>query len=129
MPVLFLLNRFTIVFSILLLILNQMDRNMEKKQSSDKGRRDFIRNTSLAAAGFFIVPRHVLGRGHIAPSDKLRIAGIGVGGKGASDLTEFAKSPRAQIVALCDVDDREAAKIAQAFRQSNLLPRFPRDAG
>jgi hypothetical protein len=55
-------------------------------------RRSFIKNTSLAAAGFFIVPRHVLGRGFIAPSDKLNIAGIGVGGKGESDLKNLQKA-------------------------------------
>jgi len=49
-------------------------------------RRSFIRNTSLAASGFFIVPRHVLGRGFIPPSDKLNIAAIGVGGKGEVNL-------------------------------------------
>ena len=50
---------------------------MTAKSSS---RRDFIRRSSLAATGFFIVPRHVLGKGFIAPSDKLNIAGIGAGG-------------------------------------------------
>jgi hypothetical protein len=33
-------------------------------------RRNFLRNAALAAAGFYIVPRHVLGRGFTAPSDK-----------------------------------------------------------
>ena len=84
-------------------------------------RRKFIRNASIVGAGFFIVPRHVLGRGFIAPSDKLNIAGIGVGGKGTSDLAEFAKSPRVNIVALCDVDDRQAKKIEGKFSQSALL--------
>ena len=72
-----------------------------------KSRRDFLKNSSLAAAGFFIVPRHVLGRGFVAPSDKLTIAGIGAGGKGQSDLAEFAKSPNVNIAYLCDVDDRQ----------------------
>ena len=85
---------------------------MSKKNAS---RRKFIRNTSVAAAGFYIVPRHVLGRGYVAPSDKLRIAGIGVGGKGENDLAEFAKSPRVSIVALCDVDDRQAVKSRTSF--------------
>lgn len=56
------------------------------KPTANSSRRKFLRNASLAATGYFIVPRHVLGRGHIAPSDKLNIAGIGVGGKGAGDL-------------------------------------------
>jgi predicted dehydrogenase len=77
------------------------------KIKNDKTRRDFLKSSSLAAAGFFIVPRHVLGRGFVAPSDKLNIAGIGAGGKGESDLREFSKSPNANIAFLCDVDDRQ----------------------
>ena len=95
---------------------------MKKKQKNS--RRDFIRNTSLAATGFFIVPRHVLGRGYVAPSDKLRIAGIGVGGKGQSDLSEFAKSPKAQVVALCDVDDRQTAKSRTNFPNAKYYKDF-----
>ena len=80
---------------------------------SQLSRRKFLRNAAITSAGFFIIPRHVLGRGFIAPSDKLNIAGIGIGGKGTSDLAEFAKSPNVNIVALCDVDDRQA-KIGRA---------------
>jgi predicted dehydrogenase len=78
-------------------------------------RKDFIKNTGLATAGFFIIPRHVLGRGFIAPSDRLTIAGIGVGGKGQSDIANFFKSGKADIGFLCDVDDRRAAKSVAAF--------------
>jgi predicted dehydrogenase len=73
-------------------------------------RRNFIKKTAVAATGFFIVPRHVLGKGFIPPSDKLNIAGIGAGGKGENDLMEFAKSPNVNIVSLCDIDDKRAAK-------------------
>jgi len=86
-----------------------------KKNKPDMSRRKFIRNTSLAAGSFFIVPRHILGRGFIAPSDQLTIAGIGVGGKGNSDLREFSKSPKANIAILCDVDDRQAADSVKRF--------------
>lgn len=86
-----------------------------KKNKQDASRRAFIRNTSLAAGSFFIIPRHVLGRGFIAPSDQLTIAGIGVGGKGNSDLREFSKSPKANIAVLCDVDDRQAADSVKRF--------------
>ncbi|MFN8290520.1 MAG: Gfo/Idh/MocA family oxidoreductase [Chitinophagaceae bacterium] len=94
------------------------------KKGSSISRKDFIRTTALTGAGFFIVPRHVLGRGFIAPSDKLNIAGIGAGGKGASDLAEFAKSPKVNIVALCDVDDREAAKTREKFPKANYYHDF-----
>src|SRR3954464_12506976 len=87
-------------------------------------RRKFIRNTSLAATGFFIVPRHVLGRGFVAPSDKLNIAGIGAGGKGESDLNEFFKSGNANIYAMADVDDRQSAKSRERFPQAKYYKDY-----
>ena len=87
-------------------------------------RKNFVRNAAIVGAGFFIVPRHVLGRGFVAPSDKLNIAGIGVGGKGSSDLAEFAKSPYVNIVALCDVDDREAKKSREKFPKAPYYKDF-----
>ena len=80
----------------------------------------------MAAAGFFIVPSHVLGRGFIAPSDKLNIAAIGAGGKGESDLFEFSKSPNANIAYLCDVDDRQITKSVQRFPKQNDIKIFVR---
>lgn len=71
-------------------------------------RRKFIRDTSFGAAGFFIVPRHVLGKGFISPSDKLNIAAIGAGGKGIVNLTNSWNNGADNIFALCDVDDRQA---------------------
>ncbi len=98
---------------------------MKKNKHSNRSRRAFIRNSSLAAAGFFIVPRHVLGGpGYIAPSDKLNIAGIGAGGKGESDLFEFSKSPKANIVALCDVDDRQSKKSRERFPKARYYKDF-----
>jgi predicted dehydrogenase len=87
--------------------------NMENEQNAS--RRNFIKNASLAAAGFYIVPRHVLGRGYVAPSDKLNIAAIGAGGKGSDDINHFFASGKANIAVLCDVDDRQAAGSRQKF--------------
>ena len=72
----------------------------------NNSRRDFLKTSSLAAAGFFIVPRHVLGRGFIAPSDKLNIAGVGVGGRAETNLPKAYNNGSDNIAALCDVDDR-----------------------
>ncbi|HSZ84956.1 MAG TPA: Gfo/Idh/MocA family oxidoreductase [Puia sp.] len=88
---------------------------MKKKDQLNNSRRAFLRDSSLAAASFFIIPRHVLGRGFVAPSDKLNIAGIGAGGKGESDLAEFSKSPNANIIILCDVDDRQITASVKRF--------------
>jgi predicted dehydrogenase len=97
---------------------------MKNKKYFSASRRRFIRNTAIVGSGFFIVPRHVLGRGYTAPSDKLNIAGIGAGGKGESDLREFAKSPNVNIVAFCDVDDRQAVKSKQNFPKAKYYKDF-----
>ncbi|CAG5007015.1 Inositol 2-dehydrogenase/D-chiro-inositol 3-dehydrogenase [Dyadobacter sp. CECT 9275] len=71
----------------------------------DVTRRDFLQKSSAAALGsFFIVPRHVLGKGFRAPSDKLNIAGVGIGGKGFSDISNAWNNGAENVVALCDVD-------------------------
>jgi predicted dehydrogenase len=90
------------------------------EQKPDNSRRDFVRNTALAAAGFIILPRHVLGRGYVAPSDKIVVAGIGVGGKGQSDIAYFARSGKAEIGFLCDVDTRQAKKSVEAFPKAKF---------
>src|SRR6266513_5374542 len=97
---------------------------MTNNSAKNLSRRKFIKNVSLTGVGFFIVPRHVLGRGFIAPSDKLNIAGIGAGGKGESDLFEFSKSPNVNIVALCDVDDRQCKKSRERFPNAKYYKDF-----
>jgi len=82
-------------------------------------RRTFIKHSTQAAAAFSIVPSFVLGGNkHVAPSDTLYIAGIGVGGKGTSDLTSIAESPHAKIIHLCDVDDRMAEQSKKNFPEA-----------
>lgn len=71
--------------------------------SKSISRRKFLGNAASAAAGITIVPSVVMGKkfGHTAPSDKLNIAGIGVGGMGNANLKNLKSQ---NIVALCDVD-------------------------
>ncbi|MCG2617480.1 Gfo/Idh/MocA family oxidoreductase [Terrimonas sp. NA20] len=98
---------------------------MRKPQQNDNSRRRFIQQSAVFGAGVLILPRHVLGgKGFVAPSDKLNIAGIGAGGKGASDLAEFAKSPNVNIVSLVDVDDRESAKTREKFPKASYYKDF-----
>jgi predicted dehydrogenase len=94
------------------------------KKGMSLSRRSFIKNTMIVGGGLMIIPRHVLGRGFVAPSDKLNIAGIGAGGKGESDLAEFAKSPYVNIVALCDVDDRQAVNSRKSFPKATYYKDF-----
>ncbi|MGV3502841.1 MAG: Gfo/Idh/MocA family protein [Adhaeribacter sp.] len=93
---------------------------MESEQ--DNSRRKFLKNAALGVAAFTIVPRFVLGGpGYVAPSDRLRIAGIGVGGKGTSDIASFAKSGKADIAFLCDVDDSRAATSIKNFPKAKYI--------
>jgi predicted dehydrogenase len=79
--------------------------NETKTEGTSRSRRDFLQKAAAVTAGsFFIVPRHVLGKGHVAPSDKLNIAGVGIGGKGFSDINNSYHNGANNIVALCDVD-------------------------
>jgi predicted dehydrogenase len=87
-----------------------------KKDQNASSRRSFLKTTAVAASAFMIVPRHVLGgKGYLAPSDRLIVAGVGAGGKGESDIAMFAKSGKADIGFLCDVDDRRAATSRKNF--------------
>lgn len=85
----------------------------EKKNSTELSRRRFLANAGLAAAGLTILPSHVVGGlGHTAPSDKLNVAGVGVGGRGLGVL----KAMKSQnIVALCDVDWKYAQGAFDTF--------------
>lgn len=83
---------------------------MSKNENKNSGlsRRKFISNTAIVTAGISIVPRSVLGGiGYTAPSDKLNIAGIGIGGMGRSNLRNIEDQ---NIVALCDVDWKYAER-------------------
>lgn len=98
-----------------------MDQDFNKsKEPESNDRRDFLKKGVLATAAFMIIPRHVMGRGFVAPSDKLLIAGIGVGGKGQSDLSNFNRSGLANIAYLCDVDTRRAADSVKAYPKAKF---------
>ena len=102
---------------------------MKKRASADDGgrakvtRRRFMR-TVAAVAGFTLVRRDVLGGPrHKPPSEKLDIAGVGIGGRGAGDLHELASE---NIVALCDVDQKYAEKVFQKYPNAKKYRDFRR---
>ncbi len=80
-----------------------------QKAGAAGSRRSFIRNVGATTAGLLILPRHVLGRGVQAPSDRLNVAIVGysVGGMGVHDLRALLAGGN-NIVALCDVDETAA---------------------
>ena len=84
-------------------------------------RRHFFYGTLLAgavpAAGFGSVPS-LTRLGYKSPNEKLNIASIGAGGKAHSDLNGCASE---NIVALCDVDEKRAAR---KFKEYEKAPKY-----
>lgn len=76
---------------------------------SSPSRRQFIQTSALAAgAGFWVAGTAAANLTPRSPNEKLRIAGIGVGGKGHSDITQAAEF--GDVVAICDIDDARCNK-------------------
>jgi predicted dehydrogenase len=80
-------------------------------------RREAIINTSLAGAGVWL-SGGASGRAFTSPNEKLNIALVGAGGRGAANLGAVAGE---NIVALCDVGQRRAAA---TFRRYDDVPKF-----
>jgi hypothetical protein len=76
-------------------------------------RREMLRGAAALSAGALvgfpsIVPSSALGTdGAVAPSNRLALGVIGCGGRGMADTNEFLNFPETQLVALCDVDERQ----------------------
>lgn len=82
------------------------------KKENHSSRRAFLRNSVGALAAFTIVPRHVLGRGYLAPSDQLTKAVVGTGGMGRGHFG-YAGT---RVVAICDVDKNHIQKGLDALK-------------
>src|SRR3990172_7969222 len=92
---------------------------MKTAEESELSRRSFM---GTVAAAFTVVPRHVLGgAGKVPPSEKLNIAGIGIGGRGEGDLDEGRSE---NIVALCDVDDKHAGRVFKKYPKAKKWTDF-----
>lgn len=81
-------------------------------------RRGFLRNATAATAATIAFP-HVMRSGEGAsPNNRLNIACVGVGGRGAAAVGALKDE---NLVAFCDVDD---ARAARTFKQFPAVPRF-----
>lgn len=89
----------------------------EKSQST---RRGFLRKSALTAAASVafptIIPRSALAQGdRPGANDRIHVAGIGVGRRGAQVFGDATRDPRVQIVCACDVNEPRAEGIAKKF--------------
>ncbi|MGM9507535.1 Gfo/Idh/MocA family oxidoreductase [Larkinella sp. GY13] len=82
-------------------------------------RRTFLKNSLGTLAAFTIVPRHVLGKGYLAPSDQLSKGIIGVGGMGRGHIP-YAGT---RVAAICDVDTRHL-ELAKGIIKDPALKTF-----
>src|SRR5512139_2647117 len=94
-----------------------------KNCPGSSSRRSFLKTASVAATAITIVPRHVLGQGQTPPSQKLNIAGIGIGGMGRGDVDSCAQAGE-NIVALCDPDRNQLASSAKKYPGAKLYSDY-----
>ncbi len=112
---------------------------MNARRNGLVSRRGFLKRSAgagLAAAGFTILPSSALGRdGHVAPSERITVGGIGIGNRGTYDLGCFLEQKDVQFVAVCDVkkvpprrgqENRRQASRQQRLRTVSRLSRTAR---
>jgi predicted dehydrogenase len=88
----------------------ELTETMKKHQAHELSRRQFLRRAGAGAALFNILPTAALpGADTLSPNAKLNIAGIGIGSRGGAVVGE-AVGLGHTVVALCDVDEKYAAK-------------------
>ncbi|MCX5676906.1 MAG: Gfo/Idh/MocA family oxidoreductase [Planctomycetota bacterium] len=86
------------------------------EQAAHLNRRRFLKRAVQAGALLaapYVIPSAVLGKdGVVAPSDRITLAGIGIGNRGSYDLGCFLQEPDVRFLAICDVKAarREAVK-------------------
>lgn len=88
------------------------------KMHDQMNRRNFLKLSATSTFGFQFLPSGVWGA-----NERINVAGIGVGGKGAGDIASAAKAG-ATVVSLCDVDDSRAAKTIDAFPKAKFYKDF-----
>ena len=90
---------------------------MTKQTFSYTTRRQFIGASALATFGFTYLPSRVWGA-----NERLQFAGIGVGGKGSSDIDGAGNL--GDVVAICDVDDNTLNAKAKQFDKAEKFNDF-----
>ena len=90
-------------------------------------RREFIKVAGLASTVLALptfIPASALGRdGAVAPSERIRVGGIGLGNQGGGDFGGFLGSPDVQYLAVCDVRknvrDGKKAQVDERYKSKD----------
>jgi predicted dehydrogenase len=115
-----------------------MNKSISATKQTEKGvalnRRQFLKQATAvsgAVAAPWIIPSSALGRdGAVAPSERIVMGGIGLGGRGTGDLRGWIlPDPQAQFVAICDIrkERREAIKKMTDEKYGNTDCKMYRD--
>ena len=97
-------------------------------------RRDFVEHAlTLAGAALASTPHltqaaEATGTKAVPPSEKVRVAVIGVNGQGSAHVGEWLRTPEAEVVAICDVDPAAYERVCQKqFKGAAHLPEYVPD--
>ena len=89
-------------------------------ERTPRSRREFLKSSTLLGTGLFVSGARTTIAG-TSPNEKLNVAVIGPGGRGAGNLQGVSTE---NIVALCDVDARRAASAFAAYPQAKVHQDF-----
>ena len=94
--------------------------NSEYTVRDSQTRRQFIKKAAVVGAAPFIVPGSVLGMdGATAPSNRITMGAIGLGGRGTGDLRAFLGQKDVHFVAVCDVQKGQRERGANLVNERN----------
>lgn len=85
-------------------------------------RRGFVRNSAVAGAGFWLAGGLSSSPVRASALEGLRFAGVGVGGKGGSDIDQAGTF--GDVVAICDIDDNTLGKKGEKFAKATKFHDF-----
>lgn len=89
-----------------------------KGRTRVQSRRQFLSQSGRTVAGALALPTFGIGRAGASANSRVNVAAIGVGGRAAAN---WGSCQSENIVALCDIDDRSAAR---GFRENPRARRF-----
>jgi predicted dehydrogenase len=102
---------------------------------SKQTRRDFLERSLFAAAAASLarVPNSVQAaetsqKKKKSPNERLRVACVGVGGRGSEHIREFGRNHYCEIVAIVDVDEAHGKRRIESIKSwLNQTPKYYRD--